>query len=52
MKNFRDVLREELKNAEFKKEWDTVEPEFRQIRESLDETTPCEASEGFCEASR
>ena len=37
MKNFRDALREEMKNPEFKKEWDSLEPEFRQIRESLDE---------------
>ena len=36
MKNFRDALREEMKNPEFKKEWDALEPEFRQIRESLD----------------
>ncbi len=36
MKNFRDALREEMKNPEFKKEWDALEPEFRQIRKSLD----------------
>ena len=36
MKNFRDALREEMKNPEFKKEWYALEPEFRRIRESLD----------------
>ena len=36
MKNFRDALREEMKNPEFKKEWDALEPEFRRLRESLD----------------
>ena len=36
MKNFRDALREEMKNPEFKKEWDALEPEFRQLRKSLD----------------
>ena len=36
MKNFRDTLREEMKNPEFKKAWDALEPEFRRIRKSLD----------------
>ena len=35
MKNFRVALREELKNPEFKKEWDALEPEFRRLRKSL-----------------
>ena len=30
--NFRDLLNEELKNPEFKKEWDALEEEYRQIR--------------------
>lgn len=36
MKNFRDLLKEELKNPEFKKEWDALEPEFRRIKQQLD----------------
>ena len=36
MKNFRDALREEMKNPEFKKAWDALEPEFRRLRENLD----------------
>ena len=36
MKNFRDALREEMKNPEFKQEWDALEPEFRRLRQSLD----------------
>ena len=36
MKNFRDALREEMKNPEFKKEWEALEPEFRRLRENLD----------------
>ena len=34
--NFRDLLNEELKNPEFKKEWDALEEEYRQIRRELD----------------
>ena len=29
MKNFRDFLREELKNPEFKREWDATEEEYQ-----------------------
>ena len=36
MKNFRNALREEMTNPEFKKEWDALEPEFRRLRKSLD----------------
>lgn len=36
MKNFRDSLKEKLKDPEFKKEWDALEPEFRAIRQQLD----------------
>ena len=39
--NFRDLLNEELKNPEFKKEWDALEEEYRQIRLELkNENTP------------
>ena len=27
-KNFRETLNQQLKNPEFKKEWDALEPEF------------------------
>ena len=44
--NFRDLLNEELKNPEFKKEWDALEEEYRQIRLELkNENTP---SPKFC----
>lgn len=36
MKNFRDLLNEELKNPEFKKEWDALEEEYKLIRQKLD----------------
>lgn len=36
MKKLEDVLREKLKNPEFKKEYDALEPEFRLIREQLE----------------
>ena len=36
MKTFRDLLNEELKNPEFKKEWDALEEEYRLIRQKLD----------------
>lgn len=36
MKNFRDALREEMQNSEFKSEWDALEPEFRRLRKRLD----------------
>ncbi|MBR5914353.1 MAG: XRE family transcriptional regulator [Selenomonadaceae bacterium] len=35
MRNFRDFLTEELKDPEFKKEWDALEDEFKMIREKL-----------------
>ena len=35
MKNFRDSLKEEMKNPEFKKEWDALESEFKLARENL-----------------
>ena len=36
MKNFRESLKEEMNNPEFKKEWDALDTEFRRIRQSLD----------------
>ena len=36
MKNFRETLNEELKNPEFKKEWDALKPEFDLARQELD----------------
>ena len=36
MKNYREFLKEEMKNPEFKREWDALEPEFRLIREQLE----------------
>ena len=35
-KNFRDSLNEQLKNPEFKKEWDALEPEYQIIKAMLD----------------
>ena len=36
MKNFRETLNEELKNPEFKKEWDALKPEFDLARKELE----------------
>ena len=35
-KNFRETLNGQLKNPEFKKEWDALEPEYQIIRAMLD----------------
>lgn len=35
-RNFRDTLNEELKKADFKEEWDRLEPEFQIIKSILD----------------
>lgn len=35
-KNFRDTLKEEMKNPEFKKEWDNLEVEFQIIKAMID----------------
>lgn len=35
-KNFRDTLKEEMENPEFKKEWDNLEVEFQIIKAMLD----------------
>lgn len=35
MKNFRESLKEELKNPQFKKEYDALEPEYQIIREMI-----------------
>lgn len=36
MSNFDDFLEEQLKNPEFKKEWDALEPEFAIIQAMID----------------
>ena len=35
-KNFRETLNKQLKNPEFKKEWDALEPEFDIIKAIVD----------------
>lgn len=35
-KSFRETLNEQLKNPEFKKEWDALEPEYQIIKAMLD----------------
>ena len=35
-RNFRETLNEQLKNPEFKKEWDALEPEYQIIKAMLD----------------
>lgn len=35
-KNFRDTLKEEMENPEFKKEWDNLEVEFQIIKAIID----------------
>ena len=35
-KNFRETMNEQLKNPEFKKEWDALEPEYQIIKAMLD----------------
>lgn len=35
-KNFRETLNEQLKDPEFKAEWDALEPEYQVIRAMLD----------------
>lgn len=35
-KNFRETLNEQLRNPEFKKEWDALEPEYQIIKAMLD----------------
>ena len=35
-KNFRETLNKQLKNPEFKKEWDALEPEYQIIKAMLD----------------
>ena len=34
-KNFRETLNEQLKNPEFKKEWDALDPEYQIIKAML-----------------
>ena len=35
MKNYRETLKEQLKNSNFKKEFDNLEPEYQVIREMI-----------------
>lgn len=35
-KNFRETLNEQLKDPDFKKEWDALEPEYQIIKAMLD----------------
>ena len=35
-KNFRETLNKELKNPEFKKEWDSLEPEYQIVKAILE----------------
>ena len=35
MRKLEEVIAEHMKDPEFKKEWDVLEPEFRMIRERL-----------------
>lgn len=35
-KNFRETLTEQMKNADFLKEWDALEPEFQIMKAMLD----------------
>lgn len=35
MKSLDDVLKEEMKDPKFRKEWVALEPEFRRIRQEL-----------------
>ena len=35
-KNFKETLNEKIKNPEFKKEWDALEPEYQIIKAMLD----------------
>ena len=34
-KNFRETLDEQMKNPEFKEEWDALEPEYQIIKSML-----------------
>lgn len=35
-KNFRETLNEQMKDPEFRKEWDALEPEYQIIKAMLD----------------
>ena len=35
MKNFRETLKEQLKNSDFKSEFNNLEPEYQVIREMI-----------------
>ena len=39
MKTYKELLEENLKDPEFKKEWDAIQPEMERIRKEIDEQT-------------
>lgn len=41
MSDFRNYLNEQLKDEEFKKEWDNLEPEFNTIQAMIDARKRC-----------
>ena len=48
-KNFRDFLDEEMKDPDFKREWDALEDEFNLIREDFDSDDDFSAQSQFTE---
>ena len=49
-KNFRDTLNEQLKDPDFKHEWDALEEEYQSIQSSIDDTLKRKADVPFYEA--
>lgn len=41
MNNYRDYLEKQMKNPEFKKEWDSLEPEFVTMQALIDARKKC-----------
>ena len=41
MSDFRDYLNEQLKNQEFKKEWDDLDPEYNTLQAMIDARKKC-----------
>ena len=41
MSDFRNYLKEQMKDSEFKKEWDVLEPEFNMIQAMIDARKKC-----------
>lgn len=42
MKTYKELLEEKLKDPEFKREWDAVQPEMDRIRKKIDERNKAE----------